>query len=229
VNHVGWLVKRKVRLLLQFSSATVSKMEQRIDGEEEEEPCVVSNPLAENQNLPFKGLAGYCLNCRQTLTDDFDLDHHSTCSTQLLHSMVADAKIEYAEWQRFESEVPIMIQNQCKSIDDTADLAIEIVSKMIRAKAEELKIVVRTQKSLSQILQNQMKHLEKLDELCSLDSVQGNEFLQSLHQVAEKVPYPSPKNCGIFYPTIPEVVALTKFLFMGRVLGSLDDEQVFLY
>lgn len=201
-------------------------MEQRIDGDVIEEP-VPSIPLADNQNLPFKGLVGYCLTCRQTLTDDLDV--HSECSTQLLHSMVADAKFEYAEWQQFESEVPSMIQNQCKSIDDTADSAIEIVSKMIRAKADELKIVVRTQKCLSQILQNQMKHLERLDEICSMNDVQGNEFLQSLHQVAEKVPYPSPKNCGIFNPAIPEVVALTKFLFMGRILGSLDDEQVFLY
>ena len=47
-----------------------------------------------------------------------------------------------------------------------------------------------------------------------------------MHRVASNVPHPPPQNCGIFYPAISEILAISKFMFFGRVVGSLDNDQV---
>jgi hypothetical protein len=171
---------------------------------------------------------GYCLTCRCTFTNE-DFEDHSSCPTRLLSSMVASAQSEYAAWQQFQNDVSSLIQNECSHVDDAADSAIGIISSIIRAKAEEMKCtVIRScsDNSLSRILQNQKDHVERLADICRFDGVEDFNFLQSLHQVSNKVPYPPPQNCGVFYPAIAEVKALAKFMFLGRVLGGVDDEKV---
>lgn len=195
-------------------------MEQRMD--HHEEPDHVVTLADENTDI------GYCLFCRDTFVHQ-ESDDHSGCPTRLLSTMVADANSEYAAWQQFQSEVPNLIQNQFGLVDDAADSAIVAMSSIIRAKAEELKSdVLRScsQESLSRILGNQMGHIERLTELRRFDRVQDINYLKSLHQVANTVPYPPPQNCGTLYPAVSEVKALAKFLFLGRVLGGLDNKQV---
>jgi hypothetical protein len=192
-------------------------MEQRIDEERDE-----GTAPAEKQG------PGYCLSCRQTITCE-EIEDHVGCPIRLLSSMVAEATKEHAGWKELQSKAPTLIQNQSKRIDDAADSAIEIVSKEIRAQAEELKKEVQnscSQKSLSRILQNQAEHLGRLTELCTLDKADSCNFEQSIHRLASNVPYPSPKNCGIFYPAMAEVAAISKFMFLGRVVGSLDNDKV---
>jgi hypothetical protein len=132
--------------------------------------------------------------------------------------------------RQLQREAASLIQNQSRRIDEAAAAAIEIASKVIRTKAEELKQEVQnscSQKSLSRILQSQAEHLARLAELCAVDDADScPNYEQSMHRVAGSVPYPSPKSCGIFYPAIAEIAAISKFMFLGRVVGGLDNDKV---
>jgi hypothetical protein len=205
-------------------------MEQRIDSDVIVEPDNRNTPCAE-RNTPINvHFHGYCLNCHEAFTEE-EGDDHSCCATRLLSSIAADAKTEHAEWQQFQVAVPTLIQNECRRVDDAAESAIAAVSKIIHGKAEELKNGIHrscSQKCLSSILTNQAQHEERVAELGKFDKVDSSEseFIKILHQLANHVPYPPPQSCGTFYPAIAEVVSLAKFMFLGRVLGSLGDEQV---
>jgi hypothetical protein len=200
-----------------FINAQFCKMEQRIDDEE----CAAAEAQGGKQDR------GYCLSCRQSIADE-EVEDHKGCPIRLLSSMVADAKKEHAGWKELQGEAAALIQNESRRIDDAAASAIEIASKVIRTKAEELKKEVQnscSQKSLSRILQSQAEHLERLAELCAFDDADSTNFEQSIHRAASSVPYPSPKSCGIFYPAIAEVAAICKFVMLGRVVGSLDNDK----
>ena len=206
------------------------KMEQRIDSDVIVEPDNRNTPCAESHTPMNVHFHGYCLNCQEAFTDE-EGDDHSCCATRQLSLIAADAQTEHAEWQQFQIAVPNLIQNECRRVDDAAESAIAAISKIIHDKAEELKNELHrscSQKYLSSILQNQEQHRERMAELCKFDKVDSSEseFIKILHQVANHVPYPTPKSCGTFYPAIAEVVSLAKFMFLGRFLGSLGDEQV---
>jgi hypothetical protein len=211
-SYLFWVDKRWP----VFMNAQFCKMEQRID-----EECAPVETQGGKQDH------GYCLSCRQSITDE-EIEDHTGCPIRLLSSMVADAKKEHAGWKELQGEAAALIQNQSRRIDDAAASAIETASKVIRTKAEELKKEVQnscSQKSLSRILQSQAEHLERLAELCAFDDADSPNFEQSMHRAASSVPYPSPKSCGIFYPAIAEVAAICKFMLLGRVVGSLDNDK----
>jgi len=143
--------------------------------------------------------------------------------------MVADAKKEHAGWKELQGEAAALIQNQSRRIDDAAASAIETASKVIRTKAEELKKEVQSfvlsrnlclafDKARRSICEGWLSFAHSMMPTAPISS-------RACIELRAACPIRSPKTCGIFYPAIAEVAAICKFMLLGRVVGSLDNDK----